>query len=430
VIKKKETKDKGKAIDNDESDEDEASADTEVEQHVPAHSRRSESVRQALFQQDHKYFLKIQAKKAKQDRKAAAAADELSDAEDELPAFTAATAKPPVPQKGRAPKKPAAPRKTATAKPTIQNGSIAKGTKAQPAGKKARRHREADYQFEPVPDLSDDEPPNKHNTIAKLRETIDRHADWCPFVLLNKKLHSVHRRVRALEYAASEGGDGGEPEVPEVDSEAHNGHGNVEGMDPAGSGDDDDNNGEDVVEDNSEDDNNSGKQLPKPQKATQSTPKFTAINAATGPKTARKTGSAKPQPQKQAATKTAGTVKAPANTTNPIQIDSGSDKEESQSGSEDEQGAVETDSGEEIGLLDDAAVEQGRKAHEKEKLMTPAAHKAAKATNPLPTKGTSGSKRKATDLESDPQHGAKKLDSKKLKAGETALMDLTVPAGG
>jgi hypothetical protein len=408
VTKKKETKDKGKAIDNDESDEDEGSVDTEVEQHVPALSRRSKPVRTTLLQKDPKYFLKIQAKKAKQDRKAAAAADELSDAEVGSPAFTAATAKPPAPQKGRAPKKPAAPRKTAAAKPTIQNGSIAKGTKAQPAGKKARRHREADYQFEPVPDSSDDEPPNKHNTIAKLRETIDRHADWCPFVSLNKQLHNVHRRVRALEYTASEGGDGGEPEVPENDA-----HGNGEGMEPPGSGNDDDN-GEDVVEDNSEDDNNAGKQLPKPRKATQTTPKFTAINTATGPKTARKTVSAKPQPQKQAATKTAGTAKAPATTTNPIQIDSGSDKEESQSGSEDEQVAAKKASEEELSSEDDAVAEQGRKAHEE--LMAPKTKQAAKATNPLPTKGASGSKRKSDDMESDSQHGAKKLDSKKLKA--------------
>jgi hypothetical protein len=48
--------------------------------------------------------------------------------------------------------------------------------------------------------------------------------------------------------------------------------------------------------------------------------------------------------------------------------------------------------------------------------MTPATQKAAKATNVLPAKGASGSKRKATDLESDPQHGANKLDSKKSKA--------------
>jgi hypothetical protein len=413
--KKKETKDKGKAIDNDESDEDEDSVDDEVEKHVPAHSRRSESVREILLQTDRRYFLKIQAKKAKQDRKAAAAADDLSDAEDDLPAFTAATAKPPVPQKGRAPKKPAAPRKTAAGKPTIQNGSIAKGTKAQPAGKKARRHREADYHYESVPDSSDDEPPNKHNTIAKLRETIDRHADWCPFVLLNKKLHSVHRRVRALEYTASEGGDGGEPDVPEVDGAIHDAHGNVEGMEPPGSEGDDDN-GEDVVEDNSESDRNAGKQPLKPQKATQTASKFTAINTATGPKTARKTVPAKPQPQKQAATKAQGTVKAPATTTGAIQIDSESDKEESQSGSEDEQGAAETDSGEEIGMLDDAVVEQGRKAHEQEKLMMPATHKAAKATNPLPTKGASGSKRTASEMESDSQHKAKKLETKKPKA--------------
>jgi hypothetical protein len=407
VTKKKETKDKGKAIAVDTSSDEDDGVDE-----IPARSRHPQSVRLTLLQNDRRYFLKIQAKKAKQDRKVAAAVDDPSSAEDELPVSTTVNKKP-VPQKPRAPKKPAAPRKTAATRPTVQNGNLTKSTKAQPAGKPERKHRPADYKYETVPEESDDPGPKKNNTIAKLRETVDSHARWCPFVRVNKKLHNVYRSVRGLErmYPDSEGDDDGQEEGPEVESS-----GSAEAMEPPGNGDDDDN-GDDVTEGSSEDDNNAGNEPTKPEKkASQTGAKAATVKAATARKTSKNPAYTLAPPRKQTVAKTSTTAKAPAAATDAHQVDSESGKEDSRSGGEDEQGPAGTDSGEEIGLLDDAVVEQGRKAHEKEKLMTPATNKAAKATNPLPTKGTSGSKRKATDMESDPQRGVKKLESKKLKA--------------
>jgi hypothetical protein len=256
---------------------------------------------------------------------------------------------------------------------------------------------------------------SKRNTIAKLRDTVDRHARWCPFVKLNKKLHSVHRRVRALEhmYLDSESDDDSEPEVPEVDSAAHNDHGDVEAVEL-----DDDDNGEEMVEESGNNDDDAGKQAPKPQKATQTTTKITAIRM-TGHKSPRKTVPAKTPLHKQAVTKTPAAAKRPAakpSTTSPdsMQVEDGSDEEESQSDDEDEQGAAEKVSDGELSSVDDGKVEAGRKAHEK--LTTPKTHQAAKATSSLRSKGASGSKRTASEMESDPPHGAKKLDSKKSKA--------------
>lgn len=44
-------------------------------------------------------------------------------------------------------------------------------------------------------DSSDD---GKQLTLAKLKKTIERHARWCPFVRLNRKICNSHRRVEAM----------------------------------------------------------------------------------------------------------------------------------------------------------------------------------------------------------------------------------------
>ncbi|GAB7328109.1 hypothetical protein MBLNU13_g00146t1 [Cladosporium sp. NU13] len=205
---KKVAKGKGKAVDSD------VNLDDNEEGRV-ASRRRSSSARQEILAEDRNYFKEQQAVKAKADLQATHKADDTTgstDAEPETitkparnPANRRTTAKkPPVANKPSTARKsgPAVSRSTNSA--TIQNGNIVNPTKAKKQQEKPKRkHRKADYGYESVPAESDKEAGNR-NTIAKLRESIDRHARWCPFVQLNKKLHGVHRSVKRLEMLGSE----------------------------------------------------------------------------------------------------------------------------------------------------------------------------------------------------------------------------------
>lgn len=76
----------------------------------------------------------------------------------------------------------------------------------QPDKRNVRKHRPVDWialGYESVPDDSenDEEKKKTKDGIAKLRETVNRHAKWCPFVKVNKKARAVHKRIKALEAA-------------------------------------------------------------------------------------------------------------------------------------------------------------------------------------------------------------------------------------
>ena len=227
---KKNAKGKGKAVGSD------VDLDDDEEEGRVAPSRRPSSARQEIIAKDPKYFRKQQAAKAKADRQATLRADDATDAMETEPETKTKPARkpasqPPAMNKSSTTSKrpttktsgPAASRSTKAA--TIQKGNITKPTKAKNQPKESKRkHRKVDYDYDSVPDGSDEEA-GKSNTIAKLRETIDRHARWCPFVLLNKKLHRTHRRVKRLETSDSEEDDaiaepeedGDEDAGPEVD---------------------------------------------------------------------------------------------------------------------------------------------------------------------------------------------------------------------
>lgn len=222
---KKNAKGKGKVVGSD------VGLDNDEEGRV-APSRRPSSVRQEIIAKDPKYFRKQQAAKAKADLQATLRAGDATGATDTEPETKTKPARkpasqPPAMNKSSTTSKrpttktsgPAASRSTKAA--TIQKGNITKPTKVKES---KRKHRKVDYDYDSVPDESDEEA-GKSKTIAKLRETIDRHARWCPFVRLNKKLHRTHRRVKRLETSDSEEDDaiaepeedGDEDAVPEVD---------------------------------------------------------------------------------------------------------------------------------------------------------------------------------------------------------------------
>ena len=138
--------------------------------------------------------------------------------------------------------KKSAPKKTTTtvkqsatttpASPTLQNGVITKITKIIKGRKQGDRrpHRSVDYGYWSAPSDSEYEEKRRSATtlsgrmlkLVKLKETIDRHAAWCPFVHLNKKLHHAHRRIRALQHRPNN-----EPELPKtLDELAKRGHDN------------------------------------------------------------------------------------------------------------------------------------------------------------------------------------------------------------
>jgi hypothetical protein len=183
-----------------------------------------------MLGKDPNHFKKIQARRDKHD-KAAALNRADAEADDDLENPTGndsedsgqdardgstktVTAKAPAPKKKTTAGKKSA---TKTPTPTIQGGTIMKcGTSMATVDEKKprRRHRKVLFNYWSAP--SDSEYEEKRETtggpkltMVKLKETIDRHAAWCPFVHLNKKLHHAHRRIRVLQNRSFN-----EPEMP------------------------------------------------------------------------------------------------------------------------------------------------------------------------------------------------------------------------
>ena len=180
---KKNAKGKEKVVDSDVSPE------SDEERRV-APRQRPNTIRQKILANNPNYFTKQLADKAKRDRQAAVSA-ESSSADDGTESKT--TSKP---ARKSATKKPAAAATKSSKSSTIQNGNITKSTKVKKQPQKAKReHRTSEYGYEMVPDDSEDFGAGKSKTIAKLRETIDRHARWCPFVRIKKQQHRTHRRT-------------------------------------------------------------------------------------------------------------------------------------------------------------------------------------------------------------------------------------------
>ena len=186
-------KGKGKAAGSDVDPEDD-------EEGRVAPSRRLEEARQELYKKSSKFRERVQAEEAERELEAlfAEVSDE-SDAGTETatgPAREVASTapapdkpstanKPPTGTKPSTANKPsttnkggqAASRTTKTA--TIQNGNITRVAKAKKQPEKPKRkHRKVGYAYESVPDDSDDsdDGQKQRDTVAKLRETIDRHA--------------------------------------------------------------------------------------------------------------------------------------------------------------------------------------------------------------------------------------------------------------
>ena len=181
-----------------------------------------------MFEKDPKRFNKIRARKNKNDEAAASNRadaeagldledDADNDDDDELeqtapePTKPAATKKVAPKKRATNVKKPAAMK---AGSPSIQDGATTKAVKAVKAAKaesaadsKTRAHRERKYGYVSAPSDSEWEEkrkiapnvPGNRTTIAKLRETVNRHARWCPFVHMNKRLHHAHRRIRNLQ---------------------------------------------------------------------------------------------------------------------------------------------------------------------------------------------------------------------------------------
>jgi hypothetical protein len=162
-------KGKGKAAGSDVDPEDD-------EEGRVAPSRRLEEARQELYKKSSKFRERVQAEEAERELEAlfAEVSDE-SDAGTETatgPAREVASTAP-APDKGGQ----AASRTTKTA--TIQNGNITRVAKAKKQPEKPKRkHRKVGYAYESVPDDSDDsdDGQKQRDTVAKLRETIERHA--------------------------------------------------------------------------------------------------------------------------------------------------------------------------------------------------------------------------------------------------------------
>ena len=173
-----------------------------------------------MLEKDPHHFKKIQALHEKNERNAAsiradaeAGSDSEEDADDEEGAQNDdSEPSKPIATKATAPKKTGGKKSATTtpAPPTIQ-GSRAILTKAVEVKSTAvgprRPHRKVDYGYYSAP--SDSEHTEKRKltpmktrkpeNITKLRETINRHARYCPFVQINKKLHHAHRRIRKLQ---------------------------------------------------------------------------------------------------------------------------------------------------------------------------------------------------------------------------------------
>lgn len=193
-------------------------------------------MRQNILENDPKYFTKQQAEKNKRDKKAAAAAPEATDdgksisVTDRPAANKVASKETKTKTRGRTtavatasddkeqtqvtpdPVKEVPARKKAVTKgsasttetgqaaktPTIVKGVLGKQAKMAASTKSERIHRKKDFDYSSASSESEKEQGTRE-TIAKLRETIDRHARWCPFVHLNKKVHNMYRKMNLME---------------------------------------------------------------------------------------------------------------------------------------------------------------------------------------------------------------------------------------
>lgn len=107
------------------------------------------------------------------------------------------------PKKATASKKAAPDTVTAdnAALPTLVKGNLIRAVTAEPKQKPKRSHHPPKFEDDEAPDDSDFENARSKNGYARLWDSIDRHARWCPFVRLNKKHEHAHRRLKALEAA-------------------------------------------------------------------------------------------------------------------------------------------------------------------------------------------------------------------------------------
>jgi hypothetical protein len=193
-------------------------------------SKRSPSARMNMLGKDRNHFKKIHTLHEKNGKiaalnRAGARADDESEGpandDSEGPGQDSCddSTKVVVNKKPAPKKKTTAGKKSATATPappTIQAGVIAKIAKGRKPDDR-RPHRSVDFGYRSAPSDSEHETIRRTATtlskrslkLVKLKETIDRHAAWCPFVHLNKKLHHAHRRIRKLQNRRNS-----EPELP------------------------------------------------------------------------------------------------------------------------------------------------------------------------------------------------------------------------
>jgi hypothetical protein len=260
-----------------------------------------------MLEKDPNRFKKIRADKDKHDQAAAsnrADAEAEYDSEDladddeqghdsrNTPTKTVATKKPAPKTRATALRRCGT---TTPAPPTIQGGRLTKAIVADMIEKQGRReHRPVDYGYRSAPSDSEHteirklthKTKRKPETVVKLRETINRHARYCPFVRLNKKLHHAHRRIRYLQGRWTD-----EPEISS-DSEGNAGNGNGNGSaievgDANGNGNgkdpvqQEDSNGEDGDDAEQQDVVGAGKSTVPPKKKAASKAKVTTAKKTT-----------------------------------------------------------------------------------------------------------------------------------------------------
>lgn len=375
---KKITKGKGKVVDYDDGPEDD-------EKGPIAPSRRLESAILELIKKDRNFFMRLQAEKAKRDREAMSRAAHATDGSSTEagtitgPARQLTNTAPVTSTAPTASRPPTASK--ATKSSAIQGGTIVKSTKAKKQPQKSKRkHRKVDYAYESVPDESDEETGNR-NTIAKLRETIDRHARWCPFVQIHKKLHKTHRRTKRLELSDSEDEDDEPEEVNDVDDDVES------------EGDE-----SDAESDDGEDAQPSKTKQPK-QTAKKTVPKNAAPKkAATGRAASGKAPAPKATSGKGAKSQDSDLSKVQDETPGNVEASDHSEDDASEEDQSRREHGVDTSaeahvSDDELSSWSDDEVEQLLEAHEREQIFLD-----KQATDTSSGKDKNNQKRKLTDL--------------------------------
>jgi len=383
---KKSAKGKEKAVDSD------VDLDDEDEGRVPP-SRRSPSIRQTILEKDPKALLRRQVEKSKRERQAALSAENPPASEGTEPETSTKSAKKSAPKKA-APKKAAPAATKSSRSATIQNGTITKKAKAKKQPQKSKRkHGRSEYGYETVPSDSEDFGAAKSNTIAKLRDTINRHARWCPFVRIHKKMHNSYRRIRLPEIL-SDSEDNNEATEPE---EVHQ--------------EDDDENAE-PEDDQSDAESDDGEEDVEPSKKSQSKPaakkaapkKGALKKAAAGETATTKASTSKAASSKKAGFEKLDLSKEQVETPVAVEANDGSQSEGSEADASEDENEDEADvaatatapvSDEELSTLDDDKVEELHEAHEHEQMALD-----KHATGPSSDKDTGSQKRKSADLES------------------------------